>query len=79
MSFTIRKDGRRSRGALRHAGWSWVLLGWICYSVVEILATVRWQILLRIQGIRISWLRAAAIVIIGLSISFCLVEWEAMP
>jgi hypothetical protein len=52
--------------ALRHASLSWVLLGWICYSVVEMLATVRWQILLRIQGIRISWLRAGAIVIIGL-------------
>jgi uncharacterized protein (TIRG00374 family) len=52
--------------ALRQASLSWVLLGWICYSVVEMLATVRWQILLRIQGIRISWLRAGAIVIIGL-------------
>ena len=52
--------------ALRHVSLSWVLLGWICYSVVEVLATVRWQILLRIQGIRISWLRAGAIVIIGL-------------
>jgi len=49
--------------ALRHAS---LLLGWICYSVVEELAKARWQILLRIQGIRISWLRAAAIVIIGL-------------
>jgi len=52
--------------ALRHAELRWVLIGWICYSTVEILATVRWQILLRIQGIWISWLRAGAIVIIGL-------------
>jgi glycosyltransferase 2 family protein len=52
--------------ALRQASLSWVLVGWVCYSVVEMLATVRWQILLRIQGIRISWLRAGAIVIIGL-------------
>jgi uncharacterized protein (TIRG00374 family) len=52
--------------ALRHADLRWVLLGWICYSTVEILATVRWQILLRIQGIWISWLQAGAIVIIGL-------------
>ena len=34
--------------------------------MVEILGTVRWQILLRIQGIRVSWLRAGAIVMIGL-------------
>jgi glycosyltransferase 2 family protein len=52
--------------ALRHADLRWVLIGWICYSTVEILATVRWQILLRIQGICISWFRAGAIVIIGL-------------
>lgn len=53
-------------GALRHADFRWVFLGWICYSAVELLATVRWQILLRIQGVRISWLRAGAIVMIGL-------------
>jgi glycosyltransferase 2 family protein len=52
--------------ALRHADLRWVLLGWICYSAVEILATVRWRILLRIQGIRLSWLRTGAIVMIGL-------------
>jgi uncharacterized membrane protein YbhN (UPF0104 family) len=53
-------------GALRQADFHWVFLGWICYSAVELLATARWQILLRIQGIRISWLRAGAIVMIGL-------------
>lgn len=53
-------------GALRHADFRWVFVGWICYSVVEMLATVRWQILLRIQGISISWLRAGAMVMIGL-------------
>ena len=52
--------------ALRHADFRWVFFGWICYSFVELLATARWQILLRIQGIRISWLRAGAIVMIGL-------------
>jgi hypothetical protein len=52
--------------ALQHADLRWVFLGWICYSVVELLATARWQILLRIQGINISWPRAAAIVMIGL-------------
>ena len=52
--------------ALKHADRIWLILGWLCYSVVEILATVRWQILLRIQGIRLSWLRAGAIVMIGL-------------
>jgi glycosyltransferase 2 family protein len=53
-------------GALRHADFRWVFLGWICYSAVELLATVRWQILLRIQGVSIGWLRAGAMVMIGL-------------
>lgn len=53
-------------GALKQADGTWLILGWLCYSVVEILATVRWQILLRIQGIRLSWLKAGAIVMIGL-------------
>lgn len=52
--------------ALKQADGIWLILGWLCYSVVEILATVRWQLLLRIQGIRLSWLRAGAIVMIGL-------------
>ncbi len=52
--------------ALRHAKLSWVFLGWLCYCAVEILGTIRWQILLRIQGIRLDWLRVGAMVIIGL-------------
>ena len=52
--------------AFKQADRNSLILGWLCYSVVEILATVRWQILLRIQGIRLSWLKAGAIVMIGL-------------
>jgi hypothetical protein len=52
--------------ALKQADRNWLIVGWLCYSVVEILATVRWQILLGIQGIRLSWLKAGAIVVIGL-------------
>lgn len=52
--------------ALRHGNIKWVLLGWVCYGAVELLATVRWQFLLRIQSIRLSWLQAGGIVMIGL-------------
>jgi uncharacterized protein (TIRG00374 family) len=52
--------------ALRHASLSWLLLCWLCYSAVELLGTVRWQILLRVQDIRLSWLQVGAMVIIGL-------------
>src|SRR6266487_3456245 len=52
--------------ALRGADAGWLAAGWICYSAVEVLATVRWQMLLRVQGITLSWLRALALVMIGL-------------
>src|SRR5438067_8765043 len=52
--------------ALRQADRTWIIFGWLCYSAVEGLATVRWQMLLRIQGITLGWLRALGIVMIGL-------------
>ena len=51
---------------LQHSHWTWLLIGWCCYGMVEILATLRWQILLRIQGIGLSCPRAWTIVVIGL-------------
>jgi glycosyltransferase 2 family protein len=52
--------------ALRHASLSWLFLGWLCYGAVELLGSMRWQILLHIQGIRLSWWRVGAMVIVGL-------------
>jgi hypothetical protein len=39
---------------LRQADRNWVIAGWLSYSAVEVLATVRWQMLLRIQGITLA-------------------------
>ena len=47
--------------ALRQADRTWIIFGWLSYSAVEVLATVRWQMLLRIQGITLSSLRTFAI------------------
>ena len=68
LFFVFRDATRRDEiwRALQHSDWRWLLLGWACYSLVEGLATVRWQLLLRVQGISLGWLRAGAIVIIGL-------------
>lgn len=52
--------------ALRQADRTWIIFGWLSYSAVEVIATVRWQMLLRIQGITLRWLRTFAIVMIGL-------------
>jgi hypothetical protein len=52
--------------ALQTADWRWLAIGWVVYGVVELLATMRWQLLLRVQGIKLGWLRAGVIVVIGL-------------
>ena len=63
---------QQAMAAVEHAQWSWLLAGWCCYAIVEILATVRWQILLRIQGITLGWLRAWSIVVLGLFLNMFL-------
>ena len=52
--------------ALRQADRTLIIFGWLSYSAVEVLATVRWQMLLRIQGITLRWLSTFGIVMIGL-------------
>src|SRR3977135_436999 len=52
--------------ALRTANYSWVGVGILAYIVVEISAAIRWQILLRVQGIRLSAPRVAGLFLIGM-------------
>jgi hypothetical protein len=47
--------------ALRMADYRWVGAGVLAYIVVEIAAAVRWQILLRVQNIRLSMPRVAGL------------------
>jgi hypothetical protein len=51
MCSMTRKDEHKSQAHCSVLISTGVFLGWICYSVMELLATVRWQILLRIQAI----------------------------
>ena len=55
----------RMAAALHAADWRWLAAGWCTYGGVEALAVVRWQTLLRIQGFRLGWGRAAAILFIS--------------
>ena len=52
--------------ALRHADRTWILIGIAAYGVVEILAAVRWYILLRVQDIRLGFLRVCGLLMIGI-------------
>jgi uncharacterized membrane protein YbhN (UPF0104 family) len=55
---------------LRGADVLWLLGGIAIYGVVELLAGVRWMLLLRVQGVGLSALRTVALLLIGLFFNF---------
>jgi len=52
--------------ALRHARYYWVVAGILAYLVVEIAAALRWDVLLKVQGIRLSLPRLSGLFLIGM-------------
>jgi len=55
--------------ALLQADWWWLAAGVGAYGLFEILAGIRWQILLRVQGVHLSWSRLYGLVMVGLFFS----------
>lgn len=70
--FVFRDPGKRAAmaAAIGNANPLWLLLGIAIYGIVEIGAGLRWQILLQVQGIHLSWRRVLALVFIGLFFNF---------
>lgn len=68
LAFIFRDRDRRREmeQAVRHASIAWLVAGILCYGVVELLGGLRWYLLLRVQGFRLSWRRATSIFLIGL-------------
>jgi len=61
------RDRRREVGqAVRHASLCWLVAGVLCYGLVEVMGGLRWDLLLRVQGFRLSWRRGTSIFLIGL-------------
>ena len=52
--------------ALRHARYSWVVVGILAYVIVEIAAAFRWHVLLKVQGIHLSFWRLSGLFLIGM-------------
>src|SRR5438046_5244745 len=52
--------------ALNHAKYSWVIAGVFAYALVEIAAALRWHVLLRVQGIRLTMARVSGLFLIGM-------------
>ena len=59
------KKLHQMREALEQADYPWVVAAVGAYIVVEIAAALRWQILLRVQGIYLSWARLSGLFLIG--------------
>lgn len=55
---------------LRNADAAWLFLGFAMYGVVELVAGWRWQILLRVQGIELGWVRLFFLLLIGVFFNF---------
>ncbi len=56
----------RMREALGNSDKIWLVGGFFAYGFVELFAAVRWNILLRVQGINLSPLRLTALLMIGI-------------
>src|SRR5438270_3605207 len=52
--------------ALRLADYRWVAAGVLAYVIVEVAAALRWQVLLRVQNIRLSAPRLSGLFMIGI-------------
>jgi glycosyltransferase 2 family protein len=52
--------------AIRNAQYHWVVLGILAYVVVEIAAAFRWQVLLKVQKIRLPLSRLSGLFLIGM-------------
>ncbi|MEI7864030.1 MAG: lysylphosphatidylglycerol synthase transmembrane domain-containing protein [Chthoniobacterales bacterium] len=52
--------------AVRQANWWWLGAGVLVFFVCTLLATVRWQVLLAVQDIHMSWLRTWQLFMIGM-------------
>src|SRR6266404_3986051 len=60
--------GRRAQmaAAIRDAQYRWVVIAILAYFVVEIAAAFRWHVLLKVQGIHLSFLRLSGLFLIGM-------------
>src|SRR5438309_10721056 len=68
LYWVFHDPGRRAQRvvALKLADYRWVAIAIVTYLVVEIAAFVRWQILLKVQGISLSLPRVAGLSLIGM-------------
>jgi uncharacterized protein (TIRG00374 family) len=67
--------------ALRQAQWRWLGIGFCAYGGLEVMAVLRWRLLLKIQRFNLPWMQATAILFISEFFTVCtpgLVGGDAM-
>ncbi|MEO8352344.1 MAG: lysylphosphatidylglycerol synthase transmembrane domain-containing protein [Chthoniobacteraceae bacterium] len=70
--FVFRDGAKRAEmaDAIVDARALWLILGFLFYGMVELSAVVRWQVLLQVQNVHLSWARVLALVMIGVFFNF---------
>lgn len=68
LYFVFRDPAKRAQmaTALRLANYWWMALAIVAYLTVEAAAAIRWQVLLRVQGIRLTNMRVGGLFLIGM-------------
>ncbi|MDQ6626728.1 MAG: flippase-like domain-containing protein [Verrucomicrobiota bacterium] len=68
LYFVFRDPAKRAQMgiALQLANYWWIALAAVAYLVVELAAAVRWQVLMRVQGIRLTNTRVFGLFLIGM-------------
>lgn len=56
--------------ALGQANHWWLFAGFAAYGLAEICSGIRWQLLLRVQGIALSWARVFMLLLVGVFFNF---------
>ena len=72
LFFVFRDPAKRAEmaRALGSADRRWLLAGTLVFGAVELIAVVRWQWLLRVQAIYLSWKRLTVLAFIGIFFNF---------
>lgn len=55
---------------IARADRTWLLAGALVYVAVEVISAIRWQLLLRVQGVQLGWRRIYALGFIGVFFNF---------
>lgn len=58
--------------ALHTANLIWLIPGFLCFGLVLLVGTFRWQLLMQVQGITLGWFRVWQLVMIGMFFNLCL-------